>query len=146
MADETTYLWSELYTLMYSVDAAYRDVGSWMMNDEVLVELMIQTDDYGRPILIMPNDGSLPRLLNRPIVNNNHMPAKAEVSDTRPSIIFGDLSKYKLRLVGEVRAMRYVEKFGEYDQTGFDGKRGADGGLLNAGGNPVKAYAPPEEE
>jgi len=142
MATSNTYDWKDLYSLQFSVDGAYRGVGSYMMNDEVLVELMVLTDNEGRPMLINPNDGSLPRLLNRPVVGNNHMPAVADVSATRPAIVFGDLSKYKLRLVGNVRTSRLVERFSEFDQTAFDGKRGADGGLLNAGGNPVKALAP----
>ncbi|TWU19554.1 phage major capsid protein [Allorhodopirellula heiligendammensis] len=142
MATATTYAWSDLYKVKYSVDQIHRAVASWMMNDEVLVELMVLTDDNGRPILIEPNDGALPRLLNRPVVTNNHMVAHGTAEPTRPRAIFGDLMKYKLRFVGDVRTQKYSERFGEYDQTGFDGKRGADGGLLNAGTPPVKGYTP----
>lgn len=144
MVDATTYAWEDLYKLFMSVDGTYRDVGSWMMNDEVLVQLMILTDDNGRPILIQPNDGTLPRLLNRPVVANNHMVAHGSAgtvaNNGRPSLLYGDLKKYKLRIVGDVRTGRYVERFAEFDQTAFDGKRGADGSLLNAGVPPVKGY------
>lgn len=143
MATNTTYAWADLYKVKYSVDEMFRTVGSWMMNDEIQVELMLLTDDESRPLLIEPNDGSLPRLLNRPIVTNNHMIGHGTASPLRPRAIFGDLTKYKLRFVGDVRTQTYVERFGEYDQTGFDGKRGADGALLNAGTPPVKAYVPP---
>lgn len=143
MVDATTYTWEDLYKLKYSLDATHREVASFMMNDEVLVQLMILTDDNNRPILIEPNDGTLPRLLNRPVVQNNHMVAHGSAGTAaagRPSLVFGDLKKFKLRLVGDIRTTRYVERFAEYDQTGFDGKRGADGGLLNAGTAPVKGY------
>lgn len=141
MVDPNTYLWEDLYRLKYSIDEQYRSVGSWMMNDEVLVQLMIITDENNRPVLIEPQDGSLPRLLQRPVVANNHMAGHGEAGeegDGRPALIYGDLKKFKLRLVGDVRMGRYIERFAEYDQTGFDGKRGADGGLLNAGSPPVK--------
>jgi HK97 family phage major capsid protein len=143
MVDATTYTWQDLYKLKYSLDGAFREVGSFMMNDEVLVQLMLLTDDNGLPILIEPNDGTLPRLLQRPVVQNNHMVAHGSAGTAasgRPALVYGDLKKYKLRLVGDIRTMRYVERFAEYDQTAFDGKRGADGGLLNAGTPPVKGY------
>ena len=142
MATATTYAWEDLYHLKFSVDGTYRNQGSFMMNDEILVEMMTLTDNQGRPILIEPNDGGLPRLLNAPVHTNNHMAAAADVSNNRPAVTFGDHSKFKLRLVGNVRTGRYVERFAEYDQTGFDGKRGADGGLLDAGTHPVKALKP----
>ena len=142
MATPTTYAWADLYYLKYSVDGTYRMNGAYMMNDEILVEMMILPDNDGRPMLIEPNDGSLPRLLNSPVITNNHMAGRAEGTNARPAMTYGDHSKYKLRLVGDVRTQRYLEKFAEFDQTGFDGKRGADGGLLNAGTNPVKKLAP----
>lgn len=138
MATATTYSLASLYKLKHSVDQAYRSVGSWMMNDEVLVEQMLLSDAEDRPFLVEPNDGSLPRILNRPVVVNNHMVAHGTAEATRPRIVFGDLSAYKLRLVGDVRTGVYRERFAEFDQTAYDGKRGADGGVLNAGGNPIK--------
>ncbi len=107
-----------------------------------VVQLMLITDENGRPILIEPQDGSLPRLLQRPVVTNNHMVGHGSagtVASGRPALVYGDLRSYKLRLVGQIRTMRYVERFAEFDQTGFDGKRGADGGLLNAGTPPSRA-------
>ena len=145
LAGQATYTWQDFYQLMWSVDDSYRGVGSFMMNDEIILEAMLTTDSQNRPIYIDAQDGRLARLCGRPVVPNNHMPTVAQVSTTRPAAIYGDLSKVKLRWVGNVRAGRYIEKFAEFDQTGFDGKRGADGGLLDAGGNPVKKMVSPTD-
>ncbi|TWT91399.1 phage major capsid protein [Neorhodopirellula pilleata] len=146
MPDAVTFAHAGLLKLKHSVDGAYRSVASWMMNDEILVEIMLLTDDNGRPLYVEANDGRLPTLLNRPVEINNHMAAHGTSEPNRARIIFGDLMKYKLRLVGNVRTQVYREKFAEYDQTGYDGKRGADGGVLNAGGDPIKSMLFPEEE
>lgn len=143
MPDAVTFALAGLFNLKHSVDVAYRGVGTWMMNDEILVELMLLSDAEDRPFLVEPNDGSLTRLLNRPVEINNHMAPHGTDEPNRPRVIFGDLSKYKLRLVGDVRTMVYRERFAEFDQTAYDGKRGADGGVLNAGGNPIKSMLKP---
>jgi HK97 family phage major capsid protein len=144
MADNEVYTWKELLKLKHSVDSRHRETGSFMMHDDILLQYMLETDDHNRPILIEPNGEAPGRLLNRPYVINNHMPDPTAVAAGTATagivaVMFGNLKAYKLKLIGQVRTSKLIERFAEDDQTGFLAFRGADGGLLNPGDNPVKA-------
>ena len=54
------------------------------------------------------------------------------------AIVFGDLSKYKIRTVNQMRFYRLEERYRDKDQDGFIAFCREDGGLLNAGTDPVK--------
>jgi HK97 family phage major capsid protein len=144
MVDNEVYTWKELLKLKHSVDSRHRETGSFMMHDDILLQYMLETDDHNRPILIEPNGDAPGRLLNRPYVINNHMPDPTAVAAGTSvagivAVMFGNLKAYKLKLIGQVRTSKLIERFAEDDQTGFLAFRGADGGLLNPGDNPVKA-------
>ena len=54
------------------------------------------------------------------------------------SVLFGDLSRYKLRKVGAIQVMRLVERYADYLQIGYIAWLRADGQLLV----PSRYHAP----
>jgi HK97 family phage major capsid protein len=54
------------------------------------------------------------------------------------SVLFGDMSKYKLRKVKNgVTLMRLVERYADYLQVGFIGWGRFDGNVIDAGTHPI---------
>lgn len=143
MADEAVFAWEELKRLMYSVDAAYRNGGAFMMHDSTLCEYMLLTDDHNRPLFTEIQGDDPMRLFNRPVAINNMYPAPDDfAADDSPVITFGNHKAYKMKFAGQTRIERATERFIEFNQTGFIGFRGADGALQTLGGQ-VKALTTP---
>jgi HK97 family phage major capsid protein len=53
-------------------------------------------------------------------------------------MLFGNLKKYKVRQVREIRMYRLQERYRDNDQDGFVAFGRQDGNLLDAGTAPVK--------
>lgn len=141
---DTGVNYDSLVALEHSVDPAYRNqpgVG-YMFHDSTLEHIRTIKDKNERPIFVpgyeQGNPGGAPdRLLNRPITINQHMPVMAA---SAKSILFGQLSKYKIRQVQDLRLFRMTDsKYTEKAQTGFIGYQRLDGNLIDAGG-AVKHY------
>jgi HK97 family phage major capsid protein len=128
---------TELIRLQHSVDPAYRNGAAFMMHDNVILAIRQLKDLQGRfiwqPGLV---DGAPDRLLNSPVVVNQHM--DSTVATTKKTVLYGQLSKYKVRQVNNVRMRRLDERYAEYDQVAFLGLVRADGNLIDAGTAPVK--------
>jgi hypothetical protein len=62
----------------------------------------------------------------------------ATIATTNKTMLFGMLSKYKVRQVSQLRLRRLVERYADTDQEGFVAFQRADGVLLDAGVAPVK--------
>jgi hypothetical protein len=60
------------------------------------------------------------------------------VASGKKSLLFGQLSRYKIRSVGEMRMYRLEERYRDTDQDGFVAFIREDGNLLTAGTAPVK--------
>ena len=65
---------------------------------------------------------------------NQDMPVGAAAK----GILFGDLSKYLIRDVMNIKLVRLDERYAEKLQTAFFMYQDSDGALLDAGTNPVK--------
>lgn len=133
----------ELIKLHYSVDKSYRDNGKWMLHDDIAQYLRKLKDGDGQYLwATLPGlAGSQPdTLLGKPVVINNDMSGATSYLPTTAtkSVLFGDLSKYKIRTVRGVRFYRLTERYRDSDQDGFVAFLRFDGNLLNSGGNPVK--------
>jgi len=128
----------EILDLEHSVKNPYRRAGAYMMNDDVLKYVRKIKDGDGNYLWQMGNvlTGTPASLNGRPYFVNDDMAGTIEAS--AKTMIFGDLSKYKIRMVAEMRLKRLVERYAEYDQDGFVALMRLDGDLLNAGTNPVK--------
>lgn len=119
--------------LIHSVDPAYRaGTGklSFMCNDMTLAALSLIKDNQGRPLLLenFHETGPAFSIRGYPVITNQAM---AGVGADNKSLLFGDLSKYKIRDAGEVRVQRLDERWAEKDQVGFLVFLRSDGRLIN---------------
>lgn len=115
-----------LIGVMYTPKKVYRRNGTWAMNSTTESEVRKLKDGDGQ-YLWQPSvqAGVPPTLLGRPIVNPEGMPDIA--ADAYP-IVFGDFRKgYKIRDRAGLTIQRLVERYAEYDQTGFMIKRRVGG-------------------
>lgn len=139
-----TVTYDDLVALEHSVDPAYRNQAGvgYMFHDSTLEKIRLIKDKNDRPIFVpgyeQGNPGGAPdRLLNRPITINQHMDPMAA---SKKSILFGQLNKYKIRQVMDMRLFRMTDsKYTEKAQVGFIGYQRADGKLIDVGG-AVKHY------
>lgn len=136
---DITYL--DLLALYHSVDPAYRNMASFMMNDASLKTLRSMVDSNNRPIFLPGFDGlsnaMSDTVMGKPAVINQDMPTMAA---NAKSILFGALNKYKVRIARDVQVLRLVERYADQLQVAFLVFARMDGKLLDAGTNPVKYY------
>jgi len=127
----------EVIDLEHSVDVAYRtaDAG-YMMHDLVLAHLRKLKGSDGHYLWQNGFNAGAPNTLNnRPYAINNHM---ATLATGNKTLIFGQLSKYKIRRAGTIRVYRLEERYRNKDQDGFVLFGREDGGVLNTGTAPIK--------
>jgi HK97 family phage major capsid protein len=139
-ASATAITFDEVIKLIYSVDPAYRQGpgAGFLLHDNVVGALRLLKDGMGRYLW---SAGSVTSGLQDRIWNFPYqvaMEMASTVTSAAKTMLFGDLSKYKIREVGNIRLRRLVERFAEYDQEGFIGFMEVDGDLLDAGTHPVK--------
>ena len=137
-ASATAIADTEIIRLIHSVDPAYRTQGcGFMAHDNIWLAIRQLKDSQGRFIWVPGlSDGQLNQCLGFPTFTNQHM--DSTVATTKKTLLFGQLNKYKVREVGQLRLKRLVERFADTDQEGFIGLNRADGNLLDAGTAPVK--------
>lgn len=118
-----------LYTLMKT----YRRNATWAFNSTTEAAIRKLKDDNGQYLWQPPVQASSPAtLLGRPMVNPEGM---ADIGAGAFPIVVGDFRKgYKIRDRSGLVVKRLVERYAEYDQTGFLVKR-------RVGGMPVLAEA-----
>lgn len=135
-ASATAIACDEVLNLVHSVDPAYRNGGRFMFHDGILLYLRKLKDGEGR-YLWQQGVGSAPdSLWGYPYTINQDM--QSTVATGTKTIIFGQLSKYKIRRAGGVRLYRMQERYRDTDQDGFVAFLRQDGNLLQAGTAPVK--------
>lgn len=128
--------YDNLVDLMHSVDTLYRANGKFMMSDSTFKALRKLKDTTGQPIFQLSLRDSEPTtLLGKEVVFNNDM---ASIGASAKSIVFGDLSKYKVRRVKNYAIKRLVERYADLNQTGFILFVRMDGKLIDAGTHPIK--------
>jgi HK97 family phage major capsid protein len=122
----------ELIDLQHSVNPAYRasPKAAFMFNDATLAVLRKLKDSENRYIWQAPNlqtgePGSL--LGNRYWIN----PSMANIGANARSIIFGDLSKYVVRRVGNFTIFVFRERYMNNLQLGFMAFGRFDGKVVN---------------
>lgn len=135
----TSVIYDDLVDLVYSVDVAYRAGSKFMMNDASVKVIRKLKDSQNRPLWEPSMQiGQPDTLLGYPVVTNNDV---ATMAANAKSIIFGALSKYKVRQVRGISLMRLNERYADNLQVGFFAFGRYDGNLIDAGTNPVKYYA-----
>jgi HK97 family phage major capsid protein len=142
-ASGTAITSDELIDFSYSVGRAYRTGASFMLSDGIANYVRKLKDGNGAYVWQAAGFGSSiadvtqpDRLLGYPVQINDDM--QATVATGTRTMVFGNLSYYKLRLVQDIRLYRLVERYRENDQDGFVAFMSADGNLLDMGQGPVK--------
>ena len=130
----------DIYNLFHSVDPSYRRGGIFMGHDSIINALRKLKDGENRPLWQSNmRDGRPDTLLGLPLATNQEM--DSAVATGNKVLLFGQMSKYKVRRVNSVRFYRLEELYRANDQDGFVAIMRCDGGLLNAGTAPVKHLA-----
>lgn len=114
---------AKLRAMMVSISLAYRNNPgvAWMFHDSTWNNYICSlTDDVGRP-LIQTNlqEGVAPRLLGYPVFLCNSLTDLASPGDNQVIGVFGDLQRYKVRLVAEPSVTRLMELYAANGQQGF---------------------------
>jgi HK97 family phage major capsid protein len=131
----------DLIDLMASVNGDYAEVGKFMFNHRTFWSLVKLKDSTGRYIWHEEVRGSTPPMMfGKPYILNDDMP---DIGAGNASVLFGDFSKYKIRMVKDFKVIRLNELLAEYLSVGIFGFARADGILLDAGTNPVKKLVHP---
>lgn len=126
----------EIIDLAHAVDPAYRNGARYMMNDNTLKALKKVKDGDGRYIWTSGLAFKEPDTINGyPYSINQHM---ADIGSAAKAMLFGNFKKYMIRNVAGILVMRLVERYADYNQTGFVMFQRADGNLVDAGTHPVK--------
>ena len=130
----------DIKRLKRSVDPAYRNaMARYMMNDNTALEVELLKDGQGRYLWQPSLVGEQPDRLNGSAVQiNQDMP---DMAASTKSMLFGDFSNYKIRRVRGMQVVRLNELYVENGQVGFLAFMRADGGLVDAGQNPIKAFS-----
>ena len=125
----------DIIDLIKGVDSAYARNGRFMFNRSTLWSLVKIKDSTGRYIWQEgARDGTPPTLFGKNYILNDDI---ADVGAGNASMLFGDLSKYKIRMVKNFRVIRLNELLAEYLSIGLFGFARVDGILLDAGTHPV---------
>ena len=137
----TTVIYDDLVDLIHAVDPAYRNGGKcrFMLKDTTLAAVRKLKDSQNHPLWQPAIAAGTPdTLLGYPVTINNDM---AALGASAKSILFGDFSRYKIRMAGAPVMLRLVERYADNLQVGFMLFQRADAKLLDAGTHPVAYYA-----
>lgn len=136
-ASATAITGDEILDLVHSVDPAYRGQGCGFVMKDSTVLLLRKLKGTDGQYLWQANwqAGAPDMLAGYPVTTCQDMPA---ATAGLKSVVFGQLSAYKVRQVGPVRLRRLDELFANTDQVGFLALASVDGDLQDAGTHPVK--------
>lgn len=138
-ASATAIGYADIVKLRFLVNAAYRAGAVYMCNEFVLQSLRLLLDSQNRPLWTAGVDiGGLDRIEGVPVILNYDM--DNTMSSGKITLYYGQLSAYKVRWVGQKRAMKLDQRYAEFGQVGFCLNERCDGNLLTASttNTPVK--------
>lgn len=134
-ASASAIAYDEVITLEHAVGLAYRQRMSYMCNDATVLALRKLKDSQGRYLWMDGANAGQPDKLNaRPLYIN---PDMAGIATTNKSLIAGDFSYFKVRMVGEIRSRRLSERYADLDQEAFIAFMRMDSNILDAGTHPI---------
>lgn len=136
-ASATSIAADEILRLIHSVNPAYRAGAGFMFHDSISLALELLKDGQGRYLWSAGlASGKADSLAGYPVTINQDM--DSSIAATKKTMLFGQLSKYKIRTVQEARMYRMEERFRDTDEDGFILLTREDGNLLDAGSHPVR--------
>lgn len=136
-ASATAITYDEVIDLEHAIDPAYRNGAGYMCHDNILLYLRKLKDGNGQYLWQSgANTGAPDRLNNRPLAISMEM--ASSVATSNKTLLFGQLSKHKIRRVNGIRLYRLQERYRDNDQDGFIAFLREDSNMLDAGTAPVK--------
>jgi HK97 family phage major capsid protein len=138
-ASATAITYDDVLGLIHSVDKAYRDMpgAGVMCHDNIVLALRKLKSGTGEYLWTDGTQAGQPdRIAGKPLFVNNDM--ASSMSSSAVSVLFGDLSKYHIRTVGEIRLTMTDQLYWASDQTGFAAYMYFDGNIVDAGTHPIK--------
>lgn len=138
-ASASAIVWDELIDLEHSIDPSRRNqpgVG-YMMNDAIVQAIRKLKNGDGDPIWQSGWNAGMPDLINNRRYYINQAMASSIESGAK-TVLFGQLTQYKVRQVGQIVIQRLIERRAEFNQDVFIAYMRGDGNLLDAGDHPVK--------
>lgn len=139
-ASATAIAWDDMYKLKHAVDPAYRAPGmnaSWMFHDTIFGFLKRLKDGAGRYLWQSGVSASAPDTIDGDPYTINQSMASTMATGNK-TVLYGAMSKYKVRDVTQIRLRRLVERFADSDQEAFVMFARFDSTLLDAGTHPVQ--------
>jgi HK97 family phage major capsid protein len=141
-----TITYSDIVNLEHAVDPAYRFNPSsyWMFSDAMLKGIKKLVDGNSRP-LWQPGltasfregagvDTIKPLIWDHPYIINQDVAVPAA---SAYSMLFGDMSTFKVRVVDDVRIIVMKERYADYLQVGYTAFNRFDSNLVDAGTHPI---------
>jgi len=118
-ASSAEFSWQEVNSLIHSVDPAYRRPSNFRigLNDNTL-KLMTEMEDLqGRPLWLPAVSGAAPAtILNVPYFVDQGI---ADIGINAKFMYAGDFAQFIIRRVRYMVLKRLVERYADFDQTGF---------------------------
>lgn len=111
--------WQEILALKHAIDPAYRGGSSFRLafNDNTLKIISEMTDAQNRPLWLPDIVGVAPAsVLNVPYVIDQGID---DIGANKKFIFCGDFNRFIVRRVNYMVLKRLVERYAEFDQTGF---------------------------
>jgi len=141
-ASSTGITWDEVIDLEHSVDPSRRENSAYMLHDSILAALRKLKTGDGQYLWQSGANAGVPDTLNaKPYAINQSM--ASAMTSGKKTLLYGQLSAYKVRQVGQIKLQRLVERRAEFNQDVFIAYFRADGNLLDAGDHPVKCLVHP---
>jgi HK97 family phage major capsid protein len=147
--ETTSFTYTDLVNLEHTVDPAYRFNASskFMFSDTVLKGLKLLLDGNDRP-LWQPGlvasfregagvDSIKPTILDHDYVINQDMAVPASAAY---SMLFGDMSAFKVRVVDDVKLLVLRERYADYLQVGYTAFSRFDSNLVDPGNHPIAVF------
>lgn len=136
-ASATAIVFDDLLGLKHSVDPSYRNGAAFMFHDTILLALKKLKDGNSNYIWKPGTVASEPATIDgdRYYINQN---MASTIASAAVTVLYGQLSKYKIRDVNTVTVLRSDEYAWSTGKVAFVAEMRSDGHLLNAGVAPVK--------
>lgn len=118
-ASSSEFTWQEVNGLIHSIDPAYRRAANFRLgfNDNTLKMLTEMEDLQGRPLWLPAVSGAAPAtVLNVPYFVDQGI---ADIGVNAKFMYGGDFNQFIIRRVRYMVLKRLVERYAEFDQTGF---------------------------
>lgn len=142
VAGGSTVTFDSLMDLKAGVNSAYWKASKFMMNPKTFVALRKIKGNDGQYIWSNIAGSVVPMIDGHEVILNSDLDDLGATGGMTP-ILFGDFTRYKLRMVKAINFSVLRELYAQYRAVGIYGFLRADGKLLDAGTHPVAKLVQP---